>query len=45
MYFDGLVIRKKVLLESSNCIETYIDMVVEVIKFQISVFFELFLGK
>ena len=41
--FDGLVTMKEVLLESSHCIETELDVVVEVIKIHISVFFELYL--
>ena len=40
MFFDGLVIRKKVFSESSHCIETYLDVVVEVIEVQSSVDFE-----
>ena len=39
--FDGLVISKKVFLESSNSIETYIDLVVEVLEVHSSVSFEL----
>ena len=42
---DGLVIRKKVSSESSNCIETHIDVVVEVLETHISVFFDLCLGE
>ena len=38
--FDVLVIRKKVLSESINRIDTRIDVVVEVLEFQISVAFE-----
>ena len=38
--FDVMVISKKVLLESSNLIETYINVVVEVIKAQSSVSFD-----
>ena len=38
---DVMVTRKKVLSESSNCIETHIYIVVEVIKVQSSVSFEL----
>ena len=41
MYFDGLVNSKKVLLKSSNSIETHLDVVVEVIEVQNSVSFEL----
>ena len=40
MSFDGLASRKKVFLESSNRIETHVDVVVEVIEVQISVSFE-----
>ena len=39
--FDGLVNSKKVLLKSSNSIETHLDVVVEVIEVQNSVSFEL----
>ena len=45
VYFDGLVIRKKVLLESCNHIETHIDVVVEALEVHISVSFELCLDK
>ena len=38
--FDGLVIRKEVLYESSNRIEKNIDVVKEFIEIQISVSFE-----
>ena len=41
MSFDGLVTRKEILSESSNCIEAHLDMVVEVIEIQISVSFVL----
>ena len=37
--FDGLVIRKKVFLECSHCIETNLYVVIEVLKVQISVNF------
>ena len=33
VYFDGLVISKMVLLESIHRIETYLDVVVEVLAF------------
>ena len=35
--FDGMVIRKEVLLEYSQIIETHLDVVVEVIEVNISV--------
>ena len=38
--FDGLVIRKEVLLESIHRIETHIDVVKEVLEIQSSVSFE-----
>ena len=38
--FDGLVIRKEVFYESSHLIETYIDVVKEVLEIQSSVSFE-----
>ena len=37
VYFDGLVSRKQIFLESSHSIETRIDVVVEIIEFQIIV--------
>ena len=40
VYFDGLEIRKKVLTESSNCIEKHLDVVVEVLEVQRSIAFE-----
>ena len=43
--FDGLVNRKKVLLESSHRIETHLDVVVEVIEVQSSVNFEFYLDE
>ena len=43
--FDGLVSSKKVLLESSNCIETHLYVVVEVIEVHISAAFELYIDK
>ena len=42
---DGLVTRKKVFLDSSQHIEKYIDVVVEVLKVQSSVLFDLFLDE
>ena len=38
--FDGLVIRKEVLSESSHRIEIHLDMVKEVLEIHISVSFE-----
>ena len=38
--FDGLLIRKKVFLESNHRIKTHLDVVVEVLEVQISVAFE-----
>ena len=38
--FDGLVTRKKVLLDYSHLLETHLDVVVEVLEIQSSVFFE-----
>ena len=43
--FDGLVTSKKVLSESSHIIDTYIDVVVEVLEVHISVSFELCLDE
>ena len=43
--FDVLVIRKKVFSESSYRIETHIDVVVEIIKFQSSIYFEFYLDE
>ena len=43
--FDVLVIRKKVFLESSHCIEKNLDVVVEVLEVQRSVAFELCLNE
>ena len=40
VYFDGLVTRKKFLLDSSHRIDTHIDVVVEVLEVQSSVSFE-----
>ena len=43
--FDALVTRKNVLLESSHCIDTYLDVVIEVIDVHSSVSFELCLDE
>ena len=43
--FDGLVIRKEVLYESSHRIETHLDVVKEVLEIQSNVSFELFLDE
>ena len=43
--FDGLLIRKEVFSESSNRIETNIDVAKEIIEIQISVSFELYLDE
>ena len=43
--FGGLLRSKKVLSESSHRIETHIDAVVEVIEFQGSVAFELYIDE
>ena len=43
--FDGLVTRKNVFAESSHCIETHLDVVLELLEVHISVFFELFLDE
>ena len=40
---DGMVTSKKVFSESINRIETHFDMVVEVLKFYISVSFEFYI--
>ena len=40
VYFDGMVTRKKVLLYSIHCIETHLDVIVEVLEVQSSVSFE-----
>ena len=45
MSFDELVIRKKVLSESSHRIETHPDTVVKVIGVHISVSFEFFIDE
>ena len=39
VYFYGLVTRKKVLSESSHRIDTHLDVIVEVLEVQSSVFF------
>ena len=31
MFFDGLVTRKEIFLESSHCIEAHLDVVIEVL--------------
>ena len=41
MYFDGLVTINEVFFESSHCIDTHIDLVIEVLEIQSSVSFEL----
>ena len=38
--FDGLVIRKELFSDYSNCIETHMDVVKEVLDIQSSVYFE-----
>ena len=43
--FDGILIRKKLLLGSSHCIDTHLDVVVKVIEVQIRVYFELCLDE
>ena len=45
MIFDGLVIRDKVLSEYSHRIKTHLDVVVEVLEVNISVYFELCIGE
>ena len=45
VYFNGLVIRKKVFLESNHLNEIYLDVVVEAIEVQSSVCFELFIDE
>ena len=45
VYFDGLVIRKKVLSESSHRIQTHIDVIVEFFEVKSSVSFELYLDE
>ena len=41
MSLDGIVTKKRVFLDSSHCIETHLDVVVEVLEVQISASFEL----
>ena len=41
VYFDGLVSRKKVFLESSHLIDTHLDVVVELLDFHSSFAFGL----
>ena len=43
--FDGLVIRKYVFYDSSHRIETYLDVVKEVLEIHISVYFDLCLDE
>ena len=43
--FYGMVIRKKFLSESSHCIDTHCDVVLEVLEVQSSVAFDLFLDE
>ena len=43
--FDGTVTRKKIFLESGNCIETHIYVFVEVLEVHISVNFDLCLDE
>ena len=43
--FDRLVTRKEVFSESSNLIETHIDVVVEVLEVQSSVSFEFYIDE
>ena len=45
VYFDVLVTINKDFLESSQLVETHIDVVVEVIDVQSSVYFELYLDE
>ena len=45
VYFDVMVSRKKVFLESSYHIETHIDVFVEVIEVQSSVSFDLYIDE
>ena len=45
MSFDGLVIRNKFLLESSHCIDTRLNLVVEFIEVHSSVDFEFCIDK
>ena len=43
--FDELVTRNEVFLESSHFIEAHIDVVVEVLEIQSSVYFEFYLNE
>ena len=45
VYFDGMVRRKKVFYYSIHLIETYLDVVVEVLEVQRSVYFEVCLDE
>ena len=45
VFFNRLVIRNKVFLEYSHCIDTHLDVVVEVLEVNISVAFELWIGE
>ena len=45
VYFDGMVIRKKVFSGSGHLIETYLDVIVEVLEVHISVASELCLDE
>ena len=45
MSFDGLVIRKNILLKSSHHIETHLDVFVEFLEVQISDSFEFYLDE
>ena len=45
MPFDGMVTMKKILFYYSHCMDTYIDVVVEVIEVHISVAFDFYLDE
>ena len=45
VYFDGLVTRKEVFLESIHCVEAHLDVVIEVLEIQSSVSFEFCLNE
>ena len=45
VYFDGLVTRKDIFLESSHRIETHMDVFVEDIEIQSSVYFEFYIDE
>ena len=45
VYFDGLVTRKEIFLESSHRIETHMDVFVEDIEIQSSVYFEFYIDE